>query len=84
MMLAHEQGWGDLSIHANVNLQTPAIDSIARDGALFERFFVGASTPATREGAASTSITASPQALGPVFQSGARAQRGAEGALHCS
>lgn len=40
VILADDQGWGDLSVHGNTNLQTPNIDSLARDGALFERFFV--------------------------------------------
>lgn len=40
MILADDQGWGDLSVHGNKNLKTPHIDSLARDGILFERFFV--------------------------------------------
>ena len=40
VILADDQGWGDLSVHGNRNLQTPHIDSLARDGVLFERFFV--------------------------------------------
>jgi arylsulfatase A-like enzyme len=40
VVLADDQGWGDLSIHGNTNLSTPNIDSLARDGALGERFFV--------------------------------------------
>src|SRR5512146_782443 len=40
VILADDQGWGDLSIHGNSNLSTPRIDSLARDGALFDRFFV--------------------------------------------
>jgi arylsulfatase A-like enzyme len=40
VILADDQGWGDLSVHGNTNLSTPNIDSLARDGALFERFFV--------------------------------------------
>jgi len=40
ILLADDQGWGDLSVHGNTNLSTPAIDSLARDGALFDRFFV--------------------------------------------
>src|SRR5262245_7236989 len=40
VILADDQGWGDLSIHGNTNLSTPNIDSLGRDGALFERFFV--------------------------------------------
>lgn len=40
IILTDDQGWGDLSVHGNTNLSTPNIDSLARDGALFERFFV--------------------------------------------
>ncbi|MEO7649701.1 MAG: arylsulfatase [Bryobacteraceae bacterium] len=40
IILADDQGWGDLSVHGNINLSTPNIDSLARDGALGERFFV--------------------------------------------
>ncbi|MFN0102036.1 MAG: arylsulfatase [Bryobacteraceae bacterium] len=40
VILADDQGWGDLSVHGNANLSTPNIDSLARDGALFDRFFV--------------------------------------------
>ncbi len=48
VILADDQGWGDLRIHGNVNLRTPHIDSLARDGALFERFFVCAVCAPTR------------------------------------
>jgi len=40
VILSDDQGWGDLSVHGNVNLETPHIDSLARDGALFDRFYV--------------------------------------------
>ena len=40
VILTDDQGWGDLSIHGNTNLSTPHIDSLGRDGALFDRFFV--------------------------------------------
>lgn len=40
VILADDQGWGDLSIHGNTNLSTPNIDSIGREGALFDRFYV--------------------------------------------
>lgn len=40
VILSDDQGWGDLSVSGNVNLSTPNIDSLARDGALFERFYV--------------------------------------------
>ncbi len=40
VILADDQGWGDLSVHGNTNLATPHIDSLARSGALFEHFYV--------------------------------------------
>lgn len=40
VLLADDQGWGDLSVHGNTNLNTPRVDSLAHDGALFERFYV--------------------------------------------
>jgi arylsulfatase A-like enzyme len=48
IILADDQGWGDLSIHGNTNLATPNIDTLARDGALFDRFFVCAVCAPTR------------------------------------
>ncbi|RME95543.1 MAG: N-acetylgalactosamine 6-sulfate sulfatase [Verrucomicrobia bacterium] len=48
VFLADDQGWGDLSIHGNRNLATPNIDSLARDGALFEHFYVCAVCSPTR------------------------------------
>src|SRR5687767_4033736 len=40
VLLADDQGWGDLSINGNLNVKTPHIDSIGRQGAVFDRFFV--------------------------------------------
>jgi arylsulfatase A-like enzyme len=40
IILADDQGWGDLSINGNTNLNTPNIDALARSGASFERFYV--------------------------------------------
>jgi len=40
IILSDDQGWGDLSVNENVNLSTPNIDSLAREGATFERFYV--------------------------------------------
>ncbi|MFV2070458.1 MAG: sulfatase-like hydrolase/transferase, partial [Pirellulales bacterium] len=39
VILADDQGWGDLSLHGNTNLTTPHIDALAQDGAMFERFY---------------------------------------------
>ena len=40
IILADDQGWGDLSIQGNTNLKTPIIDSFAREGASLEHFYV--------------------------------------------
>lgn len=48
VMLADDSGWGDLSINGNINLQTPNLDSLARAGASFDRFFVCALCAPTR------------------------------------
>ena len=48
VILSDDQGWGDLRLHGNLNIETPNIDSLARDGAMFERFFVCAVCAPTR------------------------------------
>ena len=40
VILADDQGWGDLSVNGNSNLSTPHIDSLARDGATMQHFYV--------------------------------------------
>ncbi len=40
VILTDDQGWGDLGLNGNRNLSTPHIDSLARDGARFSRFYV--------------------------------------------
>ncbi|MFZ2643461.1 MAG: arylsulfatase [Verrucomicrobiia bacterium] len=40
IILADDQGWGDLSVNGNSNLATPHIDSLASAGAMFDRFYV--------------------------------------------
>jgi len=40
IFLTDDQGWGDLSLNGNQNLSTPHIDSLAKDGISFDRFFV--------------------------------------------
>ena len=48
VILSDDQGWGDLGVHGNANLKTPNIDSLARDGALLQRFYVCAVCSPTR------------------------------------
>lgn len=40
LIMADDQGWGDLSYHGNSNLSTPNIDRIAENGVTFENFYV--------------------------------------------
>jgi arylsulfatase A-like enzyme len=40
IFLTDDQGWGDLSINGNTNLRTPHIDSLSRDGASVNHFYV--------------------------------------------
>ena len=48
VFLTDDQGWGDLSCSGNGDLQTPHVDSLARDGVSFERFYVCAVCSPTR------------------------------------
>jgi len=40
IILTDDQGWGDLSVNGNTNLQTPNIDALAHSGVIFDRFYV--------------------------------------------
>jgi len=40
IILADDQGWGDLSCNGNTNLATPNIDKLAQSGVTFDRFYV--------------------------------------------
>ena len=40
LVVADDAGWGDFSFTGNTNLSTPAIDSLARDGAVLRTFCV--------------------------------------------
>lgn len=40
ILLADDSGWGDYSINGNTNVSTPNVDSLARSGAVLDRFFV--------------------------------------------
>jgi arylsulfatase A-like enzyme len=48
LILADDQGWGDLSISGNTNLATPNIDAIARNGITFDHFYVSPVCSPTR------------------------------------
>lgn len=40
VFLADDAGWGDFSIHGNHQVETPYIDSLARQGVTIDRFYV--------------------------------------------
>jgi len=40
VLLADDQGWGDLGLTGNLAVQTPRLDSLARQGAVFDHFYV--------------------------------------------
>ena len=48
IFLSDDQGWGDLSFNGNINLSTPNIDGIAKNGAAFDRFYVSPVCAPTR------------------------------------
>jgi arylsulfatase A-like enzyme len=48
LILTDDQGWGDLSITGNTNLETPNIDRLSEEGISFERFFVSPVCSPTR------------------------------------
>lgn len=48
VILTDDQGWGDLSLNGNSNLSTPNVDSLAAEGARFDRFYVCAVCSPTR------------------------------------
>jgi arylsulfatase A-like enzyme len=48
IILADDQGWGDLSVHGNSNLSTPHIDALSAAGATLENFYVCAVCSPTR------------------------------------
>ncbi len=48
IFLTDDQGWGDLSINGNTNLQTPHIDQLSVNGASFDRFYVSPVCSPTR------------------------------------
>jgi arylsulfatase A-like enzyme len=40
LIITDDQGWGDLGINGNTNIETPNIDKLAKTGVTFDRFYV--------------------------------------------
>ncbi|MEM9685900.1 MAG: arylsulfatase, partial [Bacteroidota bacterium] len=50
LVMADDQGWGDLSTHKNPHINTPHIDKFKTEGVSLERFFVAPVCAPTRAG----------------------------------
>ena len=48
LIMADDQGWGDVASHGARHLRTPVLDSLAESGVRFERFFVSPVCAPTR------------------------------------
>ncbi len=48
IILADDMGWGDIAINGNKDVATPHLDSLARNGLRFDRFFVSPVCSPTR------------------------------------
>ncbi len=48
LILADDQGWGDLAVNGNPYVKTPNIDKLAQQGAQFSRFYVSPVCSPTR------------------------------------
>ncbi len=48
LILTDDQGYGDVSLHGNPQLQTPAMDRIGREGVRLDRFYVAPVCSPTR------------------------------------
>lgn len=42
LVMADDQGWGDVAYNGHSFVQTPALDAMAKDGFVFDRFYAGA------------------------------------------
>ena len=42
LVMADDQGWGDTAYNGHPFVQTPALDAMAKDGCVLDRFYAGA------------------------------------------
>ncbi|QDT00917.1 sulfatase-like hydrolase/transferase [Adhaeretor mobilis] len=42
LIMSDDQGWGDVGFNGNTDIQTPNLDSMARNGVRFDRFYAAA------------------------------------------
>jgi len=50
LIMTDDQGYGDVSIHGNENIQTPHLDQLSRESVNFSNFHVGTTCAPTRAG----------------------------------
>lgn len=43
LIMADDQGWGDVGYNAHPHLKTPHLDTMAQNGAVFSRFYAAGS-----------------------------------------
>src|SRR6478735_8883692 len=48
LIMADDLGWGDVAYHGNPKVHTPALDQLAKDGVVLERFYVAPVCSPTR------------------------------------
>ena len=71
VVLTDDQGWGDIGLHGNPDLQTPQLDRLAQDGAQFDRIFVCPVCSPTR----AEFLTGRYHPRGGVYSTGAGGER---------
>lgn len=54
LVMADDQGWGDVGFHDHPHLVTPEMDRMAREGLVFERFYAAASVCSPTRGSVMT------------------------------
>ena len=70
-IMTDDQGWGDLSMQGNTNLETPNIDGLGVAGAVFDRFYVEPVCSPTR----AELLTGRYAARGGVYSTGGGGER---------
>ncbi len=70
IFLSDDQGWGDFSISGNRNIETPNIDKLAVNGAIFNNFYVECSIAKAESETLKHSRLALAMAVGKVMKQG--------------
>ena len=54
LVMADDQGWGDVGFRGHPHLRTPEMDRMAREGLVFERFYAASSVCSPTRGSVMT------------------------------